>query len=202
MGYEIGQTVPLAPPRPLFRKEAGRKSWYVLQTRPAKEMRAKAFFLSHDIEAWFPTDDVWVVNTRGKRRKRLVQKIVMPGYVFAEIPGEPIWDRLLAGNDTTPLFRGVVSIGGRPAAIGRATMLKMAKLPELLAAERRAIDEATKIKPGDTVHIHQGPLTGLNVTVIAADPKFVRFIAPFLGGAETRIEITSVTKSQGDDRNV
>lgn len=162
-------------------------TWYAFSTLPQKEAATRAWFGQRGIEAWYPSEVVWLVNP-SKRRKTRLEKPVVSRYVFAAFYDDPNWHDI---RERLRYARPMVS-NGVPLHFPESALQQMALVPQRIAELREMEREARRIKPGDRVH---HPLfDGWAVEVVAVDKGLARFFTPFLGGAEVTAPVEELRK--------
>ena len=130
----------------------GPARWHCLRSRPQGEQRAVAWLADFaDAEAFYVARRVPIV-TRGKKTER--EHKLVPGYVFARVPGALAWHRV---RELCPWLIGFI-----PTTAGEIAILDPRDLEKLYAMRARADDEqrqrdrARYLRKGDKVR-----LTGL-----------------------------------------
>lgn len=125
------------------------KAWYVLRTKPHKEMSVYRLLKSRDVTVFYPTVKVDPVNPRSSRIRPY-----FPGYMFVEANLHEIGQSSL---NWLPGSHGLVSFGGEPATVPDQ-LVEMVK--NSAAAWHQAQQDKRTFQAGDRVRIIEGPLTG------------------------------------------
>ena len=110
---------------------SGPARWHCLRSRPQGEQRAVAWLADFaDAEAFYVARRVPIV-TRGKKTER--EHKLVPGYVFARVPGALAWHRV---RELCPWLIGFI-----PTTAGEIAILDPRDLEKLYAMRARADDE-------------------------------------------------------------
>lgn len=125
------------------------KAWYVLRTKPHKEMSVYRLLKSRDVTVFYPTIKVNPVNPRSSRIRPY-----FPGYMFVEADLEQIGRSTL---EWLPGSHGLVTFGNEPASVPDH-MIEMVKNSS--DAWHQAQQEKRSFRAGDKVRIVDGPLAG------------------------------------------
>lgn len=100
----------------------GGPRWYVAKVRPGDEVRIAIRLLKNRVRAFCPRERVVEKLPRGGGRKRVVRRVMFPGYVLVELaPAEACWAGLLS-------FYGVERLiprSDRPAAVDPRAVLAL-----------------------------------------------------------------------------
>lgn len=150
---EIGA---LAPPLPYPR-------WYALIARPQKEAAARAWLDRHGVVSFYP-----VTDARKMRRGKPVhyERKYLPGYLFAQFPGEPVWHVLLA----SPFVHDVIRLhNGTPGILHPDTLQRlhaMRQMDQEIEVKRRY---RKMIRVGDRAKVRSGPFEGFEVETVEVD---------------------------------
>jgi transcriptional antiterminator RfaH len=135
------------------------RDWYVVYSKPHKEVHAQFHLRMKGLDVFFPRLDLVRV---AEKRKRIIP--LFPNYLFVRLhlPTEfhyVIW---------SPGVKRLVSFGDRPIPLDDdvVTFLKQQTDPEGLIKAR------SQLRPGQEVEIHGGPFDGL-IAIIQdpPDPK-------------------------------
>jgi transcription antitermination factor NusG len=117
-------------------------------------------------------------------------KAVASGYLFVRLHRRPIWDFLF--SQSRGKISDVMRIGERPVALADSDLMQMREVPKRLQSMREAIEDAKRVKPGDTVTIMAGGFTGWQVKVDDVTAGVIRFTAP--GGMPVSVDEGKVSK--------
>jgi transcription antitermination factor NusG len=190
--FKIGQTVESAAPRPRLCLP-GKSRWYALTVTLRGEARAQAWLRRRNVYSFFPVFRRSRVN-RFTKAKSEYEVPIATGYLFAKLPGDPLWHEVKASR----FVRGVIGHNGQPVPLSAASVKGMHGLRGTLKAEQERLAAARQIRTGDRVAITQGPLAPLDVvevTSLARDGVRVRF--GLLGKDEIEVTLSSVRKVGG-----
>jgi transcriptional antiterminator RfaH len=131
-------------------------TWYAVQHKPAQGDRAVLHLQNQDIVCFFPKITVEKIKA-GKRTKKL--EPLFHGYLFVNLEQtDPMWAKL---RSTRGIIR-VVSFANKPAAIQDEVI-------EHIREGLHTVDEQGGIKPGQAVHLEEGPFRGISAIFQAYD---------------------------------
>lgn len=142
--------------------EQARHYWYVVQTKPRQELRARANLENQAFNVALPMLNL----ERIKRGKRTVStEPLFPGYIFVQINDyAENFHKLRSTFGVTKL----VKFGDTPARLSDEIVTQMLSLsgdsPEVKELQRHAAPQ-----PGDKVEILEGPFKGLFAEVLKLD---------------------------------
>lgn len=124
--------------------------WYVLQSKPRKEVQVHRYLLERDIEVFFPHIHVRPANPRSSPIRPYFAR-----YLFIQVD----FDTLSANTlRWMPGVLGLVEFGGEPAIIPDNYIYELRRrLASLKAVEFARIDD---FKRGEPVTITSGPFEG------------------------------------------
>lgn len=187
MTYHIGQTLPLDRTRGIFGAETDPR-WFILTTPPQKEAGAKAWLERNGAsDVWYPVTQGWRRTPRGKRKQVPHVKLVVPRYVFLHTDRDVNWDVLFEA--ARGRVSGVVGYHETPLAIREEVIARMAHVPERIEilrhereAERLALLEALRPKPGEKAKLTVGPLAGWIVDIARIDAGIAHFVLGSIPG--------------------
>jgi transcriptional antiterminator RfaH len=159
-------------------------SWYVLQSKPRKEEFLCDQLFTQRVETYCPCIRVHPVNPRSKTTVPY-----FPGYVFVQVDLEHFQMSTLRW---LPGAIGLVSVDREPAYVPES----------LLAAIRFRVDTINlaggdprfiSVKPGDSVHIQNGPFAGYEAIFDSRLPGSdrVRVLLSLLRGRQIPVELPS-----------
>lgn len=146
---------------PILRE--GELRWYALMVRPQREEAARAWLERYSVVSFYP-----VTDAKRMRRGKPVhyERKYLPGYLFAQFPGEPIWHVLLS----SPFLRDVIRMhNGTPGILHPDTLQRLHAMRHMdmdIEAKRRA---RRMINVGDTVKVMSGPLEGFEIEAVRVD---------------------------------
>lgn len=126
------------------------QQWYVLRSKPNKELALWRELAARGLESFYPQLRVRPVNPRSRKIRSY-----FPGYLFLHVDIEQVGMSVL---QWMPFSSGLVAFDGLPAIVPDS----------LVQAIRRHVDEINAaggeqfvdLKPGDTVLIQGGPFDG------------------------------------------
>lgn len=175
MMTQIGDVMPWAPRPGLLGAQLDQPEWFILRTVSQKEKATAAKLAKHGVtETWYPAETAWRIQRNAKRDRVEVERLVAPGYLFAEFERTPVWHRVF--ETLKGFVIGVVGIDGVPFAVPEATIAKMRLVPkriELLREEESARDKARRLAsqpmPGKLARLTEGPFSGKVVDVTRID---------------------------------
>lgn len=124
--------------------------WYVIRSKPNKEMFLVGQLESRDVEVFYPKLHVKPVNPRSRKIRPY-----FPGYLFIHVDMEKnasvIFERI-------PGVMHLVHVGGEVARVPEAVVLGIkARVDEIKTAGGEILET---LKPGDRVKIDRGPFEG------------------------------------------
>lgn len=131
-------------------------TWYAIQHKPAQGDRAAEHLQNQEIRIFYPKITVHSIKA-GKRVKRL--EPLFPGYLFVNLnQQDPRWSKL---RSTRGVLR-VVSFANKPAAIDASVI-------DHIRGSLDQVASAGGIRPGQPVHVDEGPFKGLQAIFEAYD---------------------------------
>ena len=157
--------------------------WYVLQTKPCKELVVWRQVLSHNLEAFFPQLPIPAVHSRSP-----IFKPYFPRYLFVRANLEHVG---LSTFQYMPYAIGLVCFGGEPAPITDMLVASIQhRLAELARAGHGPLDG---LRPGDRVSIGDGLFAGYEAlfdTRLSAGQR-VRVLLQVLGRPAIAVEMSA-----------
>jgi len=158
-----------------------RMLWYVLRSKPQKEMSLSQQASAHGHEVFFPHLRVCPVNPRSRKVRPY-----FPGYMFVHVD---LAQTSLSAFQWMPHSLGLVSFDGEPAPV-----------PEgLIHSIRRRVDEINAaggeqlegLKAGETVIIRGGPFDGYQAIFDARLPgsERVRVLLKLLQVQQKKLDL-------------
>lgn len=159
------------------------RAWYVVNVVTGLEVRIQARLTDKDVDTYVPHEVVWHTPARG-RRQRLRQPL-LPGYMFAYLPGPK------------PQFSVVRKIEGVIAFLGAAEPLGLSAdmVRDIHEAELAGRFDAThkkhdRYQPGDRVKMLTGVGAGFIATVQEMTPEGrVALLWTLFGGKPTPVDL-------------
>ncbi len=131
-------------------------NWYALQHKPAQGDRAVAHLQNQGVACFYPKITVEKIRA-GKRTRKL--EPLFPGYLFVNLEQtDPMWAKL---RSTRGILR-VVSFANKPAGIA----------DDIIQHIKDGLDTVAEqggIKPGQSVHLEDGPFRGISAIFEAYD---------------------------------
>lgn len=179
----IGKTYPWEPPPGLF--TPGTPRWYAMRCAPLREEAAAKHLRDHGIKAFFPVK-VRNVTVRGKPQER--RQLMVPGYVFANVPGEPVWHRLFGRDTARRLIVDVIRMAsGEPGRLQPTDLTELRTLADRDEEREEAERRRNAIKPGELV---RHPLIeGLEGEVVSLGAKGGFLVRFTLFGSVREVEV-------------
>lgn len=155
---------------------AFRPGWYVLQTAPARELRAQAAALELGLEAWMPCETRWA--SHGRKRSR-VSRPLFPRYLFVNVEAGGLYQlRRVDGVE-----RVITGTGGQPRPIDGAWIRRMMQAEGLGDFDATRPAARAKHKPGDSVVMIGGRFDGMPARFVRKEAgERVRVLFSILGG--------------------
>lgn len=171
----IGQVVPYEPVQGILGLPLAAPETYILRTMSQKEKGSAVKLEKHGIrETWYPAEEAWRIQRNAKRDRVKVERLIAPGYLWAEFDRAPVWHRLF--DVMKGFVVGVVGIDGQPYAVPDAVMARMKLVPqriEILRQEESIREKAERLartpQPGTQARLIEGPLAGKVVDVTRVD---------------------------------
>ena len=131
-------------------------TWYALQHKPAQGDRALQHLQNQGIACFYPKISVEKIKG-GKRSKKL--EPLFPGYMFVNLEqNDSVWSKL---RSTRGVLR-IVGFANKPAAICDEVI-------QHIKDSLGSVAEQGGIKPGQSVHLSEGPFEGINAIFQAYD---------------------------------
>jgi transcription elongation factor/antiterminator RfaH len=157
------------------------KRWYVIHSKPQKEMLLWEQLWLQRMETYYPCIQVHPVNPRASKTKAY-----FPGYLFIRVDLE---QENISKLTWMPGAIGLVRFGGEPAVV-----------PDTLLAEiQRKVEEINTaggeilygLKSGDPIVIREGPFEGYEAIFEARLPGSMRVkvLLELLQGRQLRMEL-------------
>ncbi len=130
--------------------------WYAIQHKPAQGDRALENLQNQDARCFYPKVTVEKIQA-GRRVTRL--EPLFPGYLFINLEdSDPLWSKL---RSTRGVLR-VVAFGGRPMPVPEEVI-------EYIYEGLTAVEQQGGLRPGEKVHIQEGPFRGIEGVFQAYD---------------------------------
>lgn len=137
--------------------------WYVLVVAPQAEAKVVDLIRRLGGDAYCPMETVWRTFSRNRVRKReLVQRALMPRYVFVELKRGGLQFHHMRGLKHV---ERLVGMGGKPSRLPEGTVQRL-RADE--AADLFGAAKTYEPKRGDAVQIVGGPLAGRTAKVLKA----------------------------------
>ena len=123
--------------------------WYVMHSKPRKEVFLRERLRIQRIEVFLPSIRVKPVNPRARKEQPF-----FPGYLFVHVDLEQM---PISEFGRIPGSSGLVCYGGEPAHVGDALIREIQQqVEEITDSVNHYVDRFT---PGDLVVINDGPFT-------------------------------------------
>ena len=126
--------------------------WYVLRSKPNKEMILWREVTAHGFESFYPRLHVYPVNPRSRKVTPY-----FPGYLFLHAALEQIG---ISTFQWMPFSSGLVSFDGVPATVPDNLIQAIRRHVEEMNAAGRPERQVAGLKRGDLVVIQGGPFDG------------------------------------------
>jgi transcription antitermination factor NusG len=183
------ETIPpvLAPPI----VTPGESRWHCLIVYPQREAPTRIWLAEHGVEAFYP-----VTITKQRHRGRDISRVrrYLPGYVFANFPGEPAWWRIL--GDARRNVRDVLRVhNGEAGRLHEDTLTQLQAMREVdeELEERKRV--ARTVRKGDLVRIKVGELVNWEVEIVdIKGPKGVFHVKLFGAEHSAEVDLANVEK--------
>jgi len=156
-------------------------NWYVLRSKPNKEMLLWEQLVIRKVETFYPQIHVQPVNPRSRK-----VKAYFPGYLFVHVDLDQIGFSIL---QWTPGAMGFVSFDSQPAMVPDILIHTIQKkVDEINAAGGEKFHE---LKKGDLVEIQSGPFAGYEAIFDARLPgsERVRVLLKLIQGRAAKMEV-------------
>ncbi len=189
------ETAPEVAEAPALPKEPVKHAWYVVHCYSGYENKVKKG-LEQRINSMGMQDRIFRVVVPVEKeveikegQRRNIERRVFPGYILVEMrelnPGEPDSDEAWFVVRNTPGVTGFVSSGDKPVPLREEEVNKILKRME---TEEPKVH--VTFRPGQTVHIIDGPFADFRGTVDNVDMTKgkVRVLVSFFG-RETPVEL-------------
>ena len=157
------------------------QNWYVLRSKPNKEDFFWSQLLAHRIETFYPSVHVKTINPRARKVRPY-----FPGYLFVHVDLDVINTSFL---HWMPGSGGLVRFDSIPASVPDS----------LIAIVHRKVEQinndyslpAHGLKPGDAVHIIDGPFAGQDAIFdqCRTGSERVRVLITYLRGRQIPVEL-------------
>jgi transcriptional antiterminator RfaH len=155
--------------------------WYVIHTKPWKEIFLDSQFQLRHIESFCPVIRVQPVNPRARK----IQPY-FPGYLFIHVDVNHVH---LSQFNWMPGSSGLVYLGGEPAFVPAPFIQTLrARLEQLNSC---GTDPLNGLQPGDKIEIRSGPFAGYQAIFdhrISGSER-VRVLLKFLADREVWLEL-------------
>lgn len=161
--------------------ETSQPRWHCLITYPQRETQAERWLDLRGVYSFFPVK-VTYKAVMGQRRK--IVSRYLPGYVFAQFPGEMIAHRVLG----TPFIRDAIRLSdGRPGILNPDDLRALHRMRDVDEHQKSEAADAKRIKAGQKVRLISGVMAGQEVEVLSVSCGRAKFrIGMF--GAEREAE--------------
>jgi transcription antitermination factor NusG len=154
--------------------------WSVLHTRSRQEKKMGRILAENNIPYFLPTIKV---KTRHRGVKRFNDKLVFPSYVFAAISTINAADK-----EAVYSSKCVAKLINEPD--DSALLHDLTQLKALLDAKSdQVLQQITRIKPGATVRVTQGPFKDIEGQVVRHQGKDLLVISVNMLGRSVAVEL-------------
>ena len=157
--------------------------WYVMQSKPRKEIFLRERLRIQRIEVYLPSLRVQPVNPRARKEQPF-----FPGYLFIHVDLEQI---SLSELRRIPGATGIVSFGGEPATIGDSLIRTMqVQIEDVIESNDQYAD---RFQSGDLVVINDGPFANFKAMFDCrlSGQDRVRVLLELLQGQKMRLELSA-----------
>lgn len=124
--------------------------WYVLRSKPNKEVTLWGELAARGFECFYPQLRVRPVNPRSRKVRPY-----FPGYLFLHTDLEEVG---LSTFQRMPFSSGLLTFGGTPATVPHSLVQGIGRHVELINAAGAKLIQG--LKRGESVIIHGGPFEG------------------------------------------
>ena len=156
--------------------------WYVMHSKPQKEVLLRERLRLQRIEVFLPSIRVKPVNPRARK-----QQPFFPGYLFVQVDLEQV---PISELQRIPGSIGLVCYGGEPASVGEALIREIQTQVEALTdAADHSVD---RFRAGDLVVIQDGPFATYKAMFdrrVSGSDR-VRVLLELLQGQKMRLELS------------
>lgn len=184
--YYIGQTLPYGLPR---LSTGDGNHWYGLIAGPQKEIRAQNWLKQRGVYSFFPVRE-YKTKIRGKTYQR--QKRYLPGYLFAEIPGEPIWHNVFDSPFIANAIR--LRLTSEPARLSEASLSRILDMAGVEQQMEREARQRRTLRRKDRARIRNGAFEGHVVEVLEIGSGTAKVTLELLGKGEVAVDLSSLEK--------
>lgn len=155
--------------------------WYVLRSKPLKEVFLYQQLGFHDIEAYIP-----LVSRQKRTSSTRTTRNFFPGYLFVHV------DLSRSGVSRLmwiPGSNGIICFGGEPGEVPESFILQMKRKMEHLNQTPQAM--WSKFKKGDCIRIPSGPFEGYQAVFDQYLPSAdrVRLMLKTIAEHQVRLEL-------------
>jgi len=157
--------------------------WYVMQSKPRKEVFLRERLRIQRIEVYLPSLRVQPVNPRARKEQPF-----FPGYLFIHVDLEQI---SLSELRRIPGATGIVSFGGEPATVGDSLIRTMqVQIEDVIESSTHYAD---RFQSGDWVVINDGPFANFKAMFDCrlSGQDRVRVLLELLQGQKMRLELSA-----------
>jgi len=157
--------------------------WYVMQSKPRKEVLLRERLRVQQIEVYLPSIRVKPVNPRARKEQPF-----FPGYLFIHVDLEQI---SVSELRRIPGATGIVCSGGEPATVGDSLIRTLQqKIEDITESNNRWAD---RFKAGDWVVINDGPFANYKAMFDCrlSGQDRVRVLLELLQGQKMRLELSA-----------
>jgi len=155
--------------------------WYVLHSKPHKEMTLWREVTARGFECFYPQLHVSPVNSHSCRIRPY-----FPGYLFLQTDIEQTGDSAFRWM---PFSSGLLSFDGMPATVPHNLIMAIRRHVDEINAEHR--EQRSRLRRGDVVIIQNGPFQGYEAIFDTRlqDTDRVRVLLKLLQARQVSLEI-------------
>jgi transcription antitermination factor NusG len=157
------------------------KRWYVLESKPQKEILLYEQLRLRAMEVYYPRVRVKPANPRARKIKSY-----FPGYLFVHIDLDLVG---ISSLQWVPGAHALVNFGGEPAFVADSVLQSIRMMVEKNNADGSYFHGG--LKPGDVVSINDGPFLGYKAifdTRLSGSQR-VRVLLEVLQNQQLRLEL-------------
>jgi transcription antitermination factor NusG len=156
-------------------------SWYVLHSKPRKELFVSQYVQERGHEVYYPS-----IIVRSPHRKAVEQRPYFPGYLFVRADFSTVGESFFRWMPNTV---GLVTFGAGPAPVPNSMVLAIREHLERVNAGGRA--RPVRFQAGEPVTIQSGPFAGQHAifdTHLSGDER-VRVLLQLLNQREIPVTL-------------
>lgn len=158
-------------------------NWYVMHSKPRKEVLLRERLRIQRIEVYLPSIRVTPVNPRARKEQPF-----FPGYLFIQVDLEQI---SVSELQRIPGATGILCFGGEPATVGDSLIRTIqVQIEDITESNNQSAD---RFKSGDWVVINDGPFVNYKAMFDCrlSGQDRVRVLLELLKGQKMRLELSA-----------